>query len=258
MVTPLPRHRVQLVAQATTTLDRLSGGRVVLALGLGVDSYGEYSLFDEPAADDKARAAALDAGIELLVPMLEGGPVAAARRPGDDGGRRAGAARADLDRRASPATRPVRAGSPATASTGWRSSATTSGRRRPSSPRSPPAALAPGSLDVALVGGTHPDPAALAAAGATWCIPEILPGRDRGRRAQPGSDAALSDRRRAAVAQRERLVARALAAELLELGHRLLDRRRCGRPAPTSTRGTARRFWNHSRRRRRNGVCAVR
>ena len=36
--------------------------------------------------------------------------------------------------------------------------------------------LEPGSLDVALVGGTHPDPAALEAAGATWCMPEIVPG----------------------------------------------------------------------------------
>ena len=36
--------------------------------------------------------------------------------------------------------------------------------------------LTAGELDVALVGGTHPDPDALAAAGATWCFPEILPG----------------------------------------------------------------------------------
>ena len=36
--------------------------------------------------------------------------------------------------------------------------------------------IAAGTLDVALVGGTHPDPEALAAAGVTWCFPEILPG----------------------------------------------------------------------------------
>jgi hypothetical protein len=36
--------------------------------------------------------------------------------------------------------------------------------------------LTAGTLDVALVGGAHPDPAALATAGATWCIPEVLPG----------------------------------------------------------------------------------
>ena len=75
MVAALPRRRPQLVAQATTSLDRLSGGRMVLGLGLGVDSYGEYSAFGEPAADDRARGAALDAGIELLMPMLAGDPV---------------------------------------------------------------------------------------------------------------------------------------------------------------------------------------
>jgi hypothetical protein len=36
--------------------------------------------------------------------------------------------------------------------------------------------LTAGALDVVLVGGTHPDPQALAAAGATWCVPEVLPG----------------------------------------------------------------------------------
>jgi hypothetical protein len=36
--------------------------------------------------------------------------------------------------------------------------------------------LTGGEIDVALVGGTHPDPDALAAVGATWCLPEILPG----------------------------------------------------------------------------------
>ena len=36
--------------------------------------------------------------------------------------------------------------------------------------------LTAGTIDVVLVGGSHPDPEALAAAGATWCFPEILPG----------------------------------------------------------------------------------
>ena len=52
MVTALPRRRTQLIAQSTTSLDRLSAGRMVLGLGLGVDSYGEYSVFHEPAVDD--------------------------------------------------------------------------------------------------------------------------------------------------------------------------------------------------------------
>lgn len=175
MVTPLPRHRVQLVAQQATTLDRLSRGRAVLALGLGVDSYDEFSLFDEPAADDKARAASLDAGIGLLESMLAGEPVA------ELGGRVTTAAGVQRPRV------PI-----------WIAGRTryTAGPRRVArhgleglalvdddewSPAVVGAALeagglAPGSLDVALVGGTHPDPAALEAAGATWCIPEVLPG----------------------------------------------------------------------------------
>src|SRR5687767_3657797 len=79
MVTALPRRRPQLVAQAATLLDRLSQGRMVLSLGLGVDSYGEYSAFDERATDDRARAAVLDEGIELLKPMLAAEPVPGAR-----------------------------------------------------------------------------------------------------------------------------------------------------------------------------------
>jgi alkanesulfonate monooxygenase SsuD/methylene tetrahydromethanopterin reductase-like flavin-dependent oxidoreductase (luciferase family) len=176
MVTALPRHRVQLVAQQATTLDRLSGGRVVLSLGLGVDSYGEFSLFDEPAAaDDRARAAALDAGIGVLVPMLEGGQVPQL------GGRVTTAAGVQRPRV------PI-----------WIAGRTryTAGPRRVArhgleglalvdddewSPAAVSAALEGGgltcgSLDVALVGGTHPDPTALQAAGATWCIPEVLPG----------------------------------------------------------------------------------
>jgi hypothetical protein len=33
-----------------------------------------------------------------------------------------------------------------------------------------------GTLDVVLVGGSHSDPKALATGGASWCIPELLPG----------------------------------------------------------------------------------
>jgi hypothetical protein len=33
--------------------------------------------------------------------------------------------------------------------------------------------LTAGRLDVVLVGGTHPATDALAAAGATWCVPEV-------------------------------------------------------------------------------------
>jgi hypothetical protein len=175
MVTALPRRRPQLVAQSTTSVDRLSGGRMVLGLGLGVDSYGEYSVFDEPAIDDRARAAALDAGIALLQQMLAGEPVTGA------GGRVTTAAGAQQPRvpiwvagraRLSAGPRRVRRhrveGLALVDADTWTPEhvATALGAGD----------LVAGEIDVALVGGAHPDAEALAAAGATWCFPEILPG----------------------------------------------------------------------------------
>jgi hypothetical protein len=175
MVTALPRRRPQLVAQATTSLDRLSHGRMVLGLGLGVDSYGEYSLFDEPAVDDRARAAALDTGITSLVQMLAGGPVASA------GGRVTTTTGAQQPRvpiwiagRAAFSAGPKRVrrhsleGLALVDADVWTPGHVTSALHA--------GGLTPGEVEVALVGGTHPDPDALGDAGTTWCIPEILPG----------------------------------------------------------------------------------
>jgi hypothetical protein len=175
MVTALPRRRPQLVAQATTSLDRLSGGRMVLGLGLGVDSYGEYSVFEERAVDDRARAAALDAGIGLLDQMLAGQPVTGAggrvttpagvrqpRVPMWIAGRaalRAGPRRVRRHRLEGLALVDAEVWTPDHVATALANGELTAGE-----------------LDVVLVGGSHPDPAVLAAAGATWCLPEILPG----------------------------------------------------------------------------------
>lgn len=57
-VTPLARHRPQLLAHQLTTLDVLSGGRVVLGAGLGAGQ-GEWTPSGEPA-DFKVRAAMVD------------------------------------------------------------------------------------------------------------------------------------------------------------------------------------------------------
>jgi hypothetical protein len=175
MVAALPRRRPQLVAQSTTSLDRLSNGRMVLGLGLGVDSYGEYSLFDEPAVDDRARAAALDAGIGLLRQMLAGEPVDAA------GGRVTTVASVRQPRvpiwiagRAALSAGPRRVrrhrleGLALVDADVWTPQHVTGALSAGD--------LTAGEIDVALVGGSHPDADALAAAGATWCIPEILPG----------------------------------------------------------------------------------
>ena len=45
MVTPLPRRRPWVVARQTVTLDRLSGGRLVLGVGIGVPPEAEFGTF---------------------------------------------------------------------------------------------------------------------------------------------------------------------------------------------------------------------
>lgn len=71
LVTPLPRRRIQKVARETATLDLLSGGRLVLGVGIGGDDAGEFSDFgDEP--DDRRRAQLLDKGLERLVELWNG------------------------------------------------------------------------------------------------------------------------------------------------------------------------------------------
>jgi probable F420-dependent oxidoreductase len=63
-VTPLPRRRPQVLAQAGATLDVLSGGRFVFGAGLGgVPS--EFAAFGEEDAP-RTRAEALDEGLDLL------------------------------------------------------------------------------------------------------------------------------------------------------------------------------------------------
>ena len=74
MVTPLPRRRVAKLARETTTLDRLSGGRLVLGVGLGAPDLPEFTGFGDEA-DLKTRGAMLDEGLEVLTALWSGAPV---------------------------------------------------------------------------------------------------------------------------------------------------------------------------------------
>lgn len=71
MITPLARRRPQKVARETITLDRLSGGRLVLGIGLGVNRGGELERFGE-CTDEPERAALLEEALELLFALWSG------------------------------------------------------------------------------------------------------------------------------------------------------------------------------------------
>jgi alkanesulfonate monooxygenase SsuD/methylene tetrahydromethanopterin reductase-like flavin-dependent oxidoreductase (luciferase family) len=75
MVTPLARRRPAKVARETATLDRLSGGRLILGVGLGGDQFaGEFSKTGEQV-DDRVRGDMLDEALEILLAAWSGEPV---------------------------------------------------------------------------------------------------------------------------------------------------------------------------------------
>jgi alkanesulfonate monooxygenase SsuD/methylene tetrahydromethanopterin reductase-like flavin-dependent oxidoreductase (luciferase family) len=72
MVTPLARRRPAKLARETATLDRFSGGRLVLGAGLGGDRFGrEYSGTGEEL-DDRRRARMLDESLTILAAAWSG------------------------------------------------------------------------------------------------------------------------------------------------------------------------------------------
>jgi alkanesulfonate monooxygenase SsuD/methylene tetrahydromethanopterin reductase-like flavin-dependent oxidoreductase (luciferase family) len=75
MVTPLPRRRPAKVARETATLDRLSGGRLTLGVGIGSDRFaGELSKTGEQL-DDRLRGRMLDESLRILTTAWSGEPV---------------------------------------------------------------------------------------------------------------------------------------------------------------------------------------
>jgi probable F420-dependent oxidoreductase len=69
-VTPLPRRRPHIVANAMATLDQLSGGRMIFGAGLG-GVPREYAAFGEPE-EASVRGAMLDEGLEILDRLWSG------------------------------------------------------------------------------------------------------------------------------------------------------------------------------------------
>ena len=65
MVTPPGRRRPQKLSREAVTLDHLSGGRLILGLGLGADKHGELSPFGDPS-EPKELARLLDDALEKL------------------------------------------------------------------------------------------------------------------------------------------------------------------------------------------------
>lgn len=70
-VTPLPRRRPWVVARQASTVSRLSGGRLILGVGLGADTSGDFSRFGEPF-DPATRTSMLSEGLEIVRAMWSG------------------------------------------------------------------------------------------------------------------------------------------------------------------------------------------
>ncbi|MDP9364041.1 MAG: LLM class flavin-dependent oxidoreductase, partial [Chloroflexota bacterium] len=74
LVTPLARRRPWQVAREAASLDRLSGGRLVLGVGLGDPAPWDFGFFGEEE-DARVRARRLDEGLEIVAGLWSGRPV---------------------------------------------------------------------------------------------------------------------------------------------------------------------------------------
>ena len=72
MLTPISRMRPWKLASETATLDNLSGGRVILSVGLGAPETG-FAEFGE-VTDRKTRTELLEEGLDILTGLWRGQP----------------------------------------------------------------------------------------------------------------------------------------------------------------------------------------
>jgi alkanesulfonate monooxygenase SsuD/methylene tetrahydromethanopterin reductase-like flavin-dependent oxidoreductase (luciferase family) len=73
-ITPVARRRPAKLAREVTTLDRLTGGRMVLGVGLGAPVHDEYATFGD-TIDTRVLAERLDEGLHALDLLWSGRPV---------------------------------------------------------------------------------------------------------------------------------------------------------------------------------------
>ena len=73
MVTPLSRRRPWKLAREAVSIDHLSGGRLILGIGLGDPVDEEFGWFGEET-DAKVRAKRLDEALDVLVGLWSGKP----------------------------------------------------------------------------------------------------------------------------------------------------------------------------------------
>jgi alkanesulfonate monooxygenase SsuD/methylene tetrahydromethanopterin reductase-like flavin-dependent oxidoreductase (luciferase family) len=78
MLTPLPRRQPWDLASQSATLDNLSGGRVILSVGLGATDPRFWIFTDDPGR--RVRAEMLDEGLDMLTHLWRGEPFAYAGR----------------------------------------------------------------------------------------------------------------------------------------------------------------------------------